>query len=172
MELTDRDRDLLAALQEGLPLVERPYREIADRLGCREDEVIARLAGLIDTGIIKRLGVVVRHHELGYRANAMVVWDVPDRDVEDAGRRLAALPYVTLCYRRPRRLPEWPYNLFCMIHGRNREAVEGLIAEAASACRLGAIPRETLFSTRRFKQRGARYDAAEPGAAAVAAEMA
>jgi len=151
------DHRLIAAVQDGLPVVPRPYAEVGCQLGLSEDQVIAGLSRLLAEGVIKRLGIVVRHHELGYRANAMVVWDVPDERVGDVGRQLAALPYVTLCYRRPRRLPAWPYNLFCMIHGRDRSAVEAQIEEAVRAIGLGDLPRAVLFSRRRFKQRGARY---------------
>ena len=159
------ERRLIAAIEDGLPLVERSFQAVGDALGLSEDEVIAALRRLIDDGVIKRFGVIVRHRELGYCANAMVVWDVPDAHVQDAGRALAALPFVTLCYRRPRRLPEWPYNLFCMIHGREREAVLGLVEDATMAAGLEGVPRAVLFSRRRFKQRGARY-AARSGAAA------
>lgn len=157
MELNDRELRLIAAIQDGLPLVPRPYASIGERMGIGEAEVIAGLRRLIHGGVIKRFGVIVRHRELGYRANAMVVWDVPDARVGEAGRTLAALPFVTLCYRRPRRLPLWPYNLFCMIHGRDRGAVEALVDRASAAAGLGGAPRAVLFSRRRFKQRGARY---------------
>jgi DNA-binding Lrp family transcriptional regulator len=157
MALTDFDRRLLAATEDGLPIQPRPYAAVAAELCCSEDDVIGGLRRLIESGIVSRFGVVVRHHELGYRANAMVVWDVPDDRLADAGRRLAALPYVTLCYRRPRRPPDWPYSLFCMIHGRDRSEVEELVRQAASACDLTEVAHDILFSTRRFKQRGARY---------------
>jgi siroheme decarboxylase len=157
MELSERDRRLIAAIQDGLPLVPRPYAAIGGALHMSEAEVIAALRRLIEGGVIKRFGVIVRHRELGYRANAMVVWDVPDARVADAGRTLAALPFVTLCYRRPRRLPAWPYSLFCMIHGRDREAVEALVEQASAAAGLESLPRAVLFSRRRFKQRGALY---------------
>jgi DNA-binding Lrp family transcriptional regulator len=159
MALSQADRRLIAAVQDGLPLVPRPFAAIGEALGRTEDQVIAALGLLLADGVIKRLGIVVRHHELGYRANAMVVWDVPDERVGDVGRLLAMLPFVTLCYRRPRRLPDWPYNLFCMIHGRDRVAVEGQIERASEAADLADMPRSVLFSGRRFKQRGARYAA-------------
>jgi DNA-binding Lrp family transcriptional regulator len=166
MELSPVERRLLAAVADGLPLVPRPYAAIGAAIGLNEAVVIETLGRLIEQGVIKRLGVVVRHHELGYRANAMVVWDVPEATVGDAGRRLAALPFVTLCYRRPRRPPVWPYNLFCMIHGRERATVEAQAEEATLAAGLGGLPRAILFSRRRFKQRGARYGASQPGEAA------
>jgi DNA-binding Lrp family transcriptional regulator len=157
MELNDQDQQLIAAIQDGLPLVQRPYAAIGASLGIGEAEVITGLRRLIDDGVIKRFGVIVRHRELGYQANAMVVWDVPDARVGAAGRILAAQPFVTLCYRRPRRLPVWPYNLFCMIHGRDRRTVETLVDQASVAAVLEGLPRAVLFSRRQFKQRGARY---------------
>jgi DNA-binding Lrp family transcriptional regulator len=149
----------LAEIQDGLPLEPAPYAAVARRLGITEAAVIERLGELKTAGLVRRFGVVVRHHELGYRANAMVVWDIADEAVRAAGGRLAELPFVTLCYRRPRRPPDWPYNLFTMIHGRDRRAVEALVDEAATATGLEAVPREVLFSRRRFKQRGACYAA-------------
>ncbi len=158
MRVTDRnDLNLLAALQDGLPLMTRPYAALGDAVGLDEDEVIRRLRRLIDSGVIRRFGVIVRHRQLGYRANAMVVWDVPDDEVADVGERMAALAHVTLCYRRPRRAPDWPYNLFCMIHGKDRARVLAQVEETARACGLEGTAHETLFSGRCFKQRGARY---------------
>ena len=155
MDVDARDRALLAAMQDGLPLVPRPYREVGARIGMVEREVIERLGDLVAAGVIRRLGVIVRHHELGYGANAMVVWDVPDARVDDVGRRLAGLDFVTLCYRRPRRLPQWPYNLFCMIHGSDRDVVRAQADAATRAAGLTGCARALLFSARRFKQRGA-----------------
>ena len=159
----ETDRRLLAALQPGLPPVSRPYADIGARLGLTEADVIARLTRLKETGVIRRFGVVVRHHELGYSANAMVVWDVPDEQVSELGRCLAGFDFITLCYRRPRRLPQWRYNLYCMIHGKSREEVLAHVEWMVGHCGLQALPREVLFSRRRFKQCGAVYTPA-PGA--------
>ena len=150
------DLALLTALEDGLPLVARPFAALADRLGSDEAEVIIRLRRLLATGIVKRFGVVVHHRALGYGDNAMVVWDIPDERVGDVARTLAALPFVNLCYRRPRR-PGWPYNLFCMIHGTDRRTVHEQITLANDTAGIGALPQGILFSTRAFKQRGARY---------------
>lgn len=152
-----RPQALLTALQAGLPLVSRPYAEIGRRVGMDETEVIAYLAEWLATGLIKRLGVVVRHRHLGYVANAMVVWDVPDERVSEVGRRMSGFDYVTLCYRRPRRGEDWPYNLFCMIHGKDRDKVLAQIDALAAACAVADLPRAVLFSRRCFKQRGAIY---------------
>ena len=149
--------DLIEVIQSGLPLVARPYQEIAQRLGWSEQLVIEKLKTMVDGGIIKRLGIVVRHHELGYRANAMVVWDVADDQVDKLGKQLGQQDCVTLCYQRPRMLPEWPYNLFCMVHGRNREEVLECINTMTEGLCLENIPHTVLFSGRRFKQRGAIY---------------
>ena len=112
---------------------------------------------MLRAGAIKRFGVVVRHHELGYRANAMCVWDIPDDKVDSIGQNIARKPPVTLCYRRPRRLPDWPYNLFCMIHGKERSVVITQIEKIVEELKLHHLPRSVLFSGRRFKQRGAYY---------------
>ena len=144
-------------MQDGLPLAPRPFAHIAERIGSDEATVIDVVRKLQASGAIKRFGVVVRHHELGYRANAMVVVDVPDDALRDTARRLAADPSVTLCYQRPRQPPNWPYNLFCMIHGFDREAVTGKIEALRRAAGIRKLPHAVLFSRRRFKQRGAVY---------------
>jgi DNA-binding Lrp family transcriptional regulator len=156
MELSATDHALLDRVAKGLPLVPQPFAEIARSLGLTENEVLMRLTKFLDAGLIKRLGVVVRHRELGYQANAMVVWDVPDSEVSETGKRMTRAPFVTLCYRRPRR-PGWPYNLFCMIHGRDRATVEAQVVALAAVLGLARISRAVLFSSRCFKQRGAQY---------------
>lgn len=148
------DRRLIAALQPGLPLVQHPFAQLAEETGMQESALVERLAAWIDDGCIKRFGVVVRHHELGYKANAMVVFDVPDEVVSAIGQRLASEAGVTLCYRRQRHLPHWHHNLFCMVHGRLREEVEPVIERL---CQVAGYPCKALFSLRRFKQCGARY---------------
>ncbi|MDR2187813.1 MAG: Lrp/AsnC family transcriptional regulator [Azonexus sp.] len=150
-------RRLVSALQEGLPLFIRPFALIAERIGASESEVLGRIGRWLEDGAIKRFGVVVRHRELGYQANAMLVHDIADARVGEIGRALAAEPAVTLCYRRPRILPEWPYNLFCMIHGRERGEVEALIADLRRRHGLEHTPHDILFSLTRYKQQGARY---------------
>ncbi len=157
VELSAFDRALFAALQPGLPLVNRPYQLLARQLGLSERTVLERLRYWLERGVIKRLGVIVRHRALGYRANAMVVWDIPDADVSAVGRALAAESGVNLCYRRPRCLPRWPYNLFCMMHGREREQVLERIEQVRIDQGLAACPHAVLFSTRCFRQRGAYY---------------
>jgi len=153
-----RAQDLLAAIQTGLPLVRRPYLALAKRIGASEADVIHTLRDLLSAGIIKRLGVIVRHRQLGYTANAMVVWDVPDDQVAFVGQYMGGFDFVTLCYQRPRRLPHWPYNLFCMIHGRDRAEVHQQIERLRAELNLHSLDYEVLFSRRCFKQRGACYE--------------
>jgi len=155
--LNESDNRLIAAIQDGLPLSSRPWAEVGERIGMDEGEVIRRVKALQEQGYIKRFGLVVRHHELGYNANAMVVWDVPDERVAEVGEALGRQRCVTLCYQRPRRLPHWPYNLFCMIHGKDRQRVLDYIDQVTEELGLQEIPKEVLFSGRRFKQRGAKY---------------
>jgi DNA-binding Lrp family transcriptional regulator len=153
----EQENALIAAIQSGLPLVERPFSAVGEAMGQSEVEVINSIERLTKLGVIKRIGVVVRHHELGYRANAMVVWDIPDEDIKRQGFSLGQLDCVTLCYRRPRRLPEWRYNLFCMIHGRDREEVLAHVDQMREENGLRDAASEVLFSIRRFKQCGAQY---------------
>lgn len=161
----DADAAMIAALQSGLPLVSRPYETLGQQAGMRESDVIKRLQELQTISVIKRFGVVVRHHELGFSANAMVVWDIPDEQVAAFGQCIGEVDYVTLCYRRPRHLPQWRYNLFCMIHGKDRGTVLDLVSDMRERCGLQSFQNEVLFSRKRFKQRGAHY-VVEAGVAA------
>jgi siroheme decarboxylase len=150
------DHDLLQALEKGLALTSRPWALLAEAVHMTETAVLARLRYLQDQDIIRRLGVIVRHHELGYNANAMTVWQVAPGDIDVMGRRLGSLPYVRLCYQR-RAHANWPYTLYAMIHGKDRDVVLRQIEDAREACGLQDIPSETLFSVKRFKQTGGRY---------------
>ena len=151
------DRDILAALEDGLPILERPYDAVARHLGLSEKDVIERLKRLIDSGLVTRFGLVVKHRNLGYRANAMAVWNLPDDDADRVAAAFIGHSFVTLCYRRPRRLPRWPYNLFCMVHGRDRFTVREQIAKLNTAAGTGGRQQAILFSRKCFKQRGARF---------------
>ncbi len=151
------DQLIIEAIQDGLPLVSRPYAAIGERIGMTEGEVIARLSFLLQTRVIKRLGVVVYHRKLGYRANAMVVWDIPDERVDSVGKQIGQFDFVTLCYQRARHLPDWPYNLFGMIHGKDRNIVLHKLDSLIKQCNLSDIPYQVLFSCHCFKQRGAVY---------------
>ncbi|MCV2358856.1 Lrp/AsnC family transcriptional regulator [Paucibacter sp. TC2R-5] len=150
------DRTLAALVEDGLPLIARPYAAWAQALGCSEAHIFAKLEQWLSQGTLRRFGAVVRHHELGFSANAMCVFDVADEDVDAHADILSRQPGVTLCYRRAR-APGWPYNLYCMLHGRERSEVLSWLEAARKAADLEQVPQTVLFSRRRFKQCGARY---------------
>lgn len=158
----ERDRALMLATQEGLPLAVRPYHALAERLGWAPEEVFARLARLHAVGVIRRIAAAPNHYALGYVANGMSVWDVDDERVDELGQWLAAQGEVSHCYRRPRALPLWRYNLFAMFHARERVEVERAVASVAAllAARFpGAVrAHEVLFSSRILKKTGVRLD--------------
>ncbi len=151
------ERQLIAELQQGLPLVSRPYQQIAEKINSSESEVINYIELMREKGDIKRFGLVVRHRKLGYKSNAMVVWNVSDQQVDALGQCFGQFDFVTLSYKRPRNLPDWPYNLFCMIHGQDRDDVQSNLQLMIKSCEVQGVKHEILFSTRCFKQRGAIY---------------
>ena len=157
--MDELDRALIVATQAGLPLVARPYALIAEQLAISEDEVMARLQGLLTSGMIRRIGAVPNHYAIGWTANGMTVWDVADEQVDQLGALVGALPFVTHCYRRPRALPAWPYNLFAMVHGSSRDECSAKAEEIrlllGAACRANDI----LYSTKILKKTGLRIGA-------------
>lgn len=156
MTLDATDRRLIEATQAGLPLVAAPFAEIAGTLGLTEAEVIARLSALKESGVIRRIGAAPNHYRLGMHANGMSVWDVEDGAVDALGAHVGALSFVTHCYRRPRALPEWPYNLFAMIHGADRDEVQEKRAEIAALLGAACRSSDILFSSRILKKTGLR----------------
>lgn len=156
MTIDAADRRIIAATQSGLPLAPAPYAEVAGWLGLDEAEVIARMAAMQASGVIRRIALAPNHYALGMVANGMSVWDVDDAQAMDLGARVGALSFVSHCYLRPRARPAWPYNLFAMIHGSSRAEVETLRAQIAAllgdACRANDI----LYSTRILKKTGLR----------------
>jgi DNA-binding Lrp family transcriptional regulator len=150
------DRRIIVATQEGLPRVSRPYHAIAGQLGVNADDVMARLRRMLEAGVIRRIGAVPNHYALGYQANGMSVWDVPEERIRELGQKIGALDFVSHSYHRPRHLPEWPYNLFAMVHGRDRAEVDAKVAQIAAL--LGEADRghAVLYSTRILKKTGLR----------------
>jgi siroheme decarboxylase len=157
--LDELDRRLIVATQAGLPLVARPYQALAERLGIPAAEVQARLAAMLESGVIRRIGAVPNHYALGYRHNGMTVWDVDDARVDELGAQVGALPFVTHCYRRPRRLPDWPYNLFAMVHGRDRSEADAHAAAIAGLLGAACRAHDVLYSSRILKKTGLRISA-------------
>lgn len=152
------DRPLLQIMSKGLPLVARPFTAVAPTLGWTEAQVLDRLQSLSNARILTRIGVIVRHRAIGWAANAMVVWDVAPQDMETAGRSLAALPGVTLCYQRQTVPGLWRYGLFSMIHGQSRADALAVLDAARALTALAHTDHRVLFSTRCFKQTGAMLE--------------
>jgi DNA-binding Lrp family transcriptional regulator len=150
------DRQIIVASQSGLPRVARPYHAIAAQIGVAAEEVMRRLQRMLENGIIRRIGAVPNHYALGYKANGMSVWDVPDECVHELGEKIGALDSVSHCYHRPRHLPAWPYNLFAMVHGRDRAEVEAKVRTIAELLGTADRGHTVLYSTRILKKTGLR----------------
>jgi len=154
--LDEVDYRLIRATQAGLPRVAQPYHAVAKMLAIPAAEVMQRIERMQEFGIIRRIGVVPNHYALGFHANGMSVWDVPDELVREAGVQIGALDFVSHCYLRPRHLPVWRYNLFAMVHGRDRAEVDAKVARIGELlgdrCRDHAV----LFSSRILKKTGVR----------------
>jgi DNA-binding Lrp family transcriptional regulator len=156
MRLDDLDRRLVVACQSGLPLDPRPYHAIGAQLGISAELVMARLARMQAAGVVRRIGVVPNHYALGYVANGMTVWDVADDRVDALGEAVGQLDFVSHCYRRPRRPPLWPYNLFAMVHGHSRAEVETQAAAIADLLGPALNARDILYSSHILKKTGLR----------------
>jgi DNA-binding Lrp family transcriptional regulator len=153
----DQQQKLREILECGLPHVAQPYLAIAEKISATEAQVLAQIEHWQTDGLVKRFGLVVKHRQLGYKANAMVVWNIADEHVDRVAAMFSSCPEVSLCYRRPRRLPHWPYNLFCMIHGTDRSIVLAQIDAMVEKFSLQDIEKDILFSFKAYKQQGARY---------------
>ncbi|MFN3594417.1 MAG: AsnC family transcriptional regulator [Thiobacillaceae bacterium] len=153
------DRRIILATQAGLPLVPQPYHALAAQLGLPVQEVMQRLQAMLASGVIRRIAAVPNHYALGYAANGMTVWDVDDAQVDALGERVGRLAFVSHCYRRPRRPPEWPYNLFAMVHGRDRREVMAYAAEIGRILGPACRRHDILYSSRILKKTGLRIGA-------------
>jgi DNA-binding Lrp family transcriptional regulator len=154
--IDDTDRQIILATQSGLPLVEEPYQALAEQLGLDADTVMARMQAMQATGIIRRIAAVPNHYALGYKANGMSVWNIPDERISEYGKQVGSLDFVSHCYHRPRHLPLWPYNLFAMVHGRTVEDVEAKVDQIAELLGKHCRGHEVLLSTRILKKTGLR----------------
>lgn len=154
--LSAADLALVAATQGGLPLTRDPYGDLAKALGSPREAVMARLEAHLESGAIRRMGVVPNHYTLGIVANGMSVWDIADERVSDLGPRIGALPFVSHCYRRPRHLPLWRYNVFAMVHATTRDEVRAKVEDIASLAGDASRAHNILFSKRILKKTGLR----------------
>ncbi|SHJ67154.1 siroheme decarboxylase subunit beta [Desulfofundulus thermosubterraneus] len=153
--LSQLDKEIIRALQEGLPLVSRPFLALAEKLGISEEELLVKVRDFVEQGIIRRFGAAVRHQDLGYVSNAMVVWQVPEERIEEVGRLMASFDEVSHCYQRPARLPDWPYNLFTVVHGQTREECREIAARLSRAS--GVANYRLLFSIAELKKSSMKY---------------
>jgi len=155
-QLDEVDRAIIEATQAGLPLTSRPYDVVAERVGVEPALIVKRLRRMLDLGVVRRIGAVPNHYALGYRGNGMTVWDVDDEAAGRLGPRVGALDFVSHCYLRPRHPPNWPYNLFAMVHGRDRDEVRRKAQEIALLLGERCRGHEILFSKRILKKTGLR----------------
>ena len=153
------DRRIVMATQDGLPLDLRPYHWLAAELGVDAEIVMERLRAMLSDGRIRRIGAVPNHYRLGYSANGMSVWDVPDEDIRTIGTQVGELDIVSHCYHRPRRMPDWPYNLFAMVHGHSQAEVRDKVNQIAQLLGDKVRQHDVLFSTRILKKTGLRIGA-------------
>jgi len=154
--LDELDRRIVLATQSGLPLDPQPYHWLARELGVMPELIIDRINAMLADGRIRRIGVVPNHYRLGYVANGMSVWDVPDDFVRSVGREVGELEIVSHCYHRPRQLPDWPYNLFAMVHGHSQDEVRRKVGQIADQLGERVSGFDILFSTRILKKTGLR----------------
>jgi len=153
------DRHIIRATQGGLPLTSHPYADVAAQTGSDEATVMSRMDGMLKNGIIRRIGAIPNHYKLGLRGNGMSVWDVPDDLLDTLGEQVGQLDFVSHCYERPRHLPLWPYNLFAMVHGHDREEVKSKVAQIEEMLGDACKQHEVLFSSAILKKTGLRLAA-------------
>jgi len=155
-DITTFERQLMHATQAGLPIVHEPYADVGQGLGVTEQAVIQGLQDLLQAGVIRRIGAVPHHYRLGFVANGMSVWDVDDAHVDRLGEAVGRLPGVSHCYRRPRHGQTWPYNLFAMLHGRNRDEVQAQADELSRVLGTACRSHDILYSSAVLKKTGLR----------------
>ena len=154
--LDDLDLRLIEATQEGLPLVPEPYHQVADKLGVPVEVVKSRLQKWLDTGAVRRIAAVPNHFRMGYAANGMTVWDVPDEVAEKLGEQVGALDFVSHCYLRPRHPGIWNYNLFAMVHGKTRDEAMEKVEQSRQILGDNLRSHDVLFSRKILKKTGFR----------------
>ncbi|WP_305908456.1 AsnC family transcriptional regulator [Methylomarinum sp. Ch1-1] len=150
------DRRIIQATQGGLPLLAQPYQAIAEQIGLTAAEVMQRMRAMQESGAIRRIGAVPNHYKLGYRYNGMTVWNIVDDKIDELGGKVGQLDFVSHCYHRPRHLPEWPYNLFAMVHSKTEQGVKEQIAVIAALLGEFNQGQDVLYSTRILKKTGLR----------------
>jgi len=152
--LSEMDKKMIYELQAGIPICPRPFELIARKLGILEEEVIYKIQQLIETGAMRKFGAILNQRKAGYDANAMVVWEVPDERVPEVGPIMASFPEVTHCYQRPT-IPDWPYNMYTMVHSYTREHCNATIQKIAAGTQITKY--QILYSITEFKKTAVTY---------------
>ncbi len=159
MALDEIDRKIIAATQQGLPITPQPYHVVAENIGEDVALVMQRMQAMLNQGVIRRIAAVPNHYRLGYRFNGMTVWDIADDKIDEVGLQIGALDFVSHCYHRPRHLPDWPYNLFAMVHAQTEEAAMEQVRQIQRLLGEHYRQHEVLFSSRILKKTGLRISA-------------
>jgi len=149
IELSDEDIETIRATQGPMPVVPEPYAPAAERLAVSQEEVLRRLTSLQEREALRRVAAILFHRRAGFSANGMGVWKVPDDEVLETGKRMAAFRGVSHCYQRPT-YADWPYSVFTMAHGRSKEECDAILDSIAEAT--GITERATLYSSTEFKK--------------------
>ncbi len=150
------NQEIIRTMQAGLKISPTPYKDAAEQLGMDEKELHQRLYDMMEDGAIRRIGLVPDHYKIGYRFNAMTVWDIDEDSVDRIGELFGQQDFVSHCYRRPSFKPAWPYNLFAMVHGRSREEVDKKIATLKTLSGANCYHSDVLFSEKILKKTGLR----------------
>jgi len=153
LNITPKEKKVLTALQDGIPLTKNPYSEVARSVGMETDELIEITNKLIHEGKIRRFGASINHYKVGKNYNAMIVWDVPNYEVDEVGRKMTEYEEVSHCYERPRK-KDWNYNLFTMVHGETKQETQEIADKISSE--QGLKNYELIYSTREFKKTGVK----------------
>jgi DNA-binding Lrp family transcriptional regulator len=153
-ELTSRDKDFIRELQKDLQVIPRPFDDSANNLGITIDELFEKAKEYESIGVMRRFAAILRHRDAGFTANGMIVWKIPDNKIDEVGYKLASFPQVSHCYRRPE-YPDWPFNLFSMIHARTFDGAKKIATELSQF--VGIDEYRILFSTKEFKKERVKY---------------
>jgi DNA-binding Lrp family transcriptional regulator len=152
--LSQLEKSVIASIQGDIPITPRPYLEIADKLGISEESLLQTLKDLCARGVIRRFGATLRHQKSGFEANAMTAWQVEEERIEEVGKIMASFREVSHCYRR-NPTPQWPYNLYTMIHGQSEEACVRTARRIADKARVSTYT--LLFSQLELKKTSMQY---------------
>ena len=156
ISLEELDRQLVLLTQEGLPLVKEPYKALAEKLNVDHELIKQRFQHMLTTGRIRRIAAVPNHYKLGFKANGMSVWEVPEDKIKELGKKVGALDFVSHCYHRPKHSPHWNYNLFAMVHGKDRSETDEQVEQISQLLGDDDLGHQVLFSTRILKKTGLR----------------